>query len=235
MFGKKKKKNESSTRAGLVVVNKPKSVISEQYRTIRTNVQFSMVDQEFKSIVITSDAPGAGKSLTSANLAATFASEDKRVLLVDADMRKPTVHNTFRVRNTDGLTTILTDRHTQLQDKIYKTSVDNLYILTSGPIPPNPAEMLSSERMDRLQEEMESLFDLVIFDTPPLTAVTDAQIMAGKTDGVIFIVRNKVAIKEQILESKQLLEMVGANVIGAVMNRIDKKEDSYYYYYGNGE
>lgn len=227
---RRKKKEDSSQRPGLVVVNKPRSVVTEQYRTIRTNIQFSMVDQEFNSIVITSAAPGAGKSLTSANLAATFASEEKRVLLVDTDMRKPTVHKAFNVRNTDGLTSLLTDRSIELRDKVYKTSIDNLYILPSGPIPPNPAEMLGSKRMAELKKEMESVFDLVIFDTPPLSAVTDAQILAGQTDGVIFVIRKNTAIKEKVLEAKSLLDMVGANVIGAVLNREEKSEDAYYYY-----
>lgn len=232
MFGMKKKPQTIKERPGLVVVSKPNSVVSEQFRTIRTNIQFSMVDEDLKSIVITSAGPGSGKSIVSANLAATFASEDKRVLLVDADLRKPTVHKTFRVRNNDGLTTLLTDRGAQIENMIYRTHVEGLYALTSGAIPPNPAELLASKRMDELMKEMEKEFDLIVYDMPPIIAVTDAQIMASKVDGTIFVLPKGQASKEEALKSKELLEMVNANVLGVVFNRVEKSSDSYYYYYG---
>lgn len=232
MFGIKKKPQTIKERPGLVVVSKPNSVVSEQFRTIRTNIQFSMVDEDLKSIVITSAGPGSGKSIVSANLAATFASEDKRVLLVDADLRKPTVHKTFRVRNNDGLTTLLTDRGAQIENMIYRTHVEGLYALTSGAIPPNPAELLASKRMDELMKEMEKEFDLIVYDMPPIIAVTDAQIMASKVDGTIFVLPKGQASKEEALKSKELLEMVNANVLGVVFNRVEKSSDSYYYYYG---
>lgn len=232
MFGIKKKPQVSKERPGLVVASKPNSVVSEQFRTIRTNIQFSMVDEDMKSIVVTSAGPGSGKSIVSANLAATFASEDKRVLLVDADLRKPTVHKTFHVRNNDGLTTLLTDRGAQLENMIYHTHVDGLYALTSGVIPPNPAELLGSKRMNELMKELEEEFDLIIYDMPPIIAVTDAQVMASKVDGTIFVLPKGQASKEEVLKSKDLLDMVNANVLGAVFNRVEKSSDSYYYYYG---
>lgn len=232
MFGIKKKTQITKERPGLVVASKPTSVVSEQFRTIRTNIQFAMVDKDLKSLVITSAGPGSGKSIVSANLAATFASEDKRVLLVDADLRKPTVHKTFRVRNNDGLTTLLTDRGAQIEDMIYRTHVEGLYALTSGVIPPNPAELLNSQRMNELMKELEEVFDLVVYDMPPIMAVTDAQIMASKADGTIFVVPKGQASKEEVFKSKDLLEMVNANVLGAIFNRVEKASDSYYYYYG---
>lgn len=233
MFNKSKNKNvHSQERPGLVVVSKPSSVVAEQFRTIRTNIQFSMVDNDLKTLVVTSAGPGSGKSIISANLAATFASEEKKVLLVDADLRKPTVHKTFRVRNNDGLTTLLTSRDTQISDIIYRTSKEGLFILTSGAIPPNPAELLASKKMDQLKNEMAELFDLVIFDMPPVMAVTDSQIMASKVDGTIFVIPKGRVRKEEALKSKEMLEMVNANILGAIMNRVSKSEDSYYYYYG---
>lgn len=229
----KRKKNVKSTeRPGLVVVNKPTSVVAEQFRTVRTNIQFSMVDEAIKSLVVTSAGPASGKSTIAANLAATFASEDKRVLLVDSDLRKPTVHKTFKVRNSDGLTTLLTDKRTNVGDVVYRTHTDGLYILTSGAIPPNPAELLSSNRMDEIKQEMLEYFDMIIFDMPPVLAVTDAQVMSTKTDGTLFVVPQGQVSKDEALKAKDMLEKVKANVLGAVLNRVDKSDDSYYYYYG---
>lgn len=231
MFNKKKNV-ESAERPGLVVLNKPSSVVSEQFRTVKTNIQFSMVDETLRTIVVTSAGPAAGKLTIAANLAATFASNEKKVLLVDADLRKPTVHKTFKVRNNDGLTTLLTDRNASLEEVIYRTHSDGLYVLTSGAIPPNPAELLASKRMEEIRQEMLDYFDLVIFDTPPLLAVTDAQVMASKSEGVIFVIPKGQANKEEVIKAKDLLEKVQANVLGAILNRVDKSDDSYYYYYG---
>lgn len=231
MFNKKKNV-ESAERPGLVVLNKPSSVVSEQFRTVKTNIQFSMVDETLRTIVVTSAGPAAGKSTVAANLAATFASNEKKVLLVDADLRKPTVHKTFKVRNNDGLTTLLTDRNASLEEVIYRTHSDGLYVLTSGAIPPNPAELLASKRMEEIRQEMLDYFDLIIFDTPPLLAVTDAQVMASRSEGVIFVIPQGQANKEEVIKAKDLLEKVQANVLGAILNRVDKSDDSYYYYYG---
>lgn len=231
IFKRKSKKKESERRnPSLVVSGRPKAIVAEQFRNLRTNIQFSMVDRDLKSIVVTSGSPSAGKSTISANLATAFAKEDRRVLLVDADMRKPTVHQTFRLKNTKGLTTLLMQRKATLSDVVYKTNTEGLYLITSGPIPPNPADLLSSKRMGSLIEEIKEMFDLVIFDTPPVLPVTDAQIMASQVDGTVFVIREGVALKEDILKSKELLEMAEANVIGAVMNGAEKKGDSYYYY-----
>lgn len=233
----KKKKNEvvAPERPSLITLTRPSSVVAEQFRTIRTNIHFSMVDTDLKSLSITSAGPGAGKSTISANLAVSFATEGKKVLLVDTDMRKPTVHKTFRLPNYDGLTTLLTDRNAELANVVHRLDIDSLFVLTSGTIPPNPAELLASNRMVQLKTELEKQFDLVIFDLPPVIAVTDAQIMASKTDGTIFVINKGGADKEMVLKSKELLDKVQANVLGAVFNRVETKNDQYYAYYGESK
>ncbi|ALV21547.1 CpsD/CapB family tyrosine-protein kinase [Carnobacterium antarcticum] len=232
---KKKTKETNGERPSLITLTRPSSVIAEQFRTIRTNIQFSMIDQDLKTVVVTSAGPGAGKSTISANLAVTFASQGKKVLLVDADMRKPTVHKTFRLPNHDGLTTLLTEKDVNISDIAHRAPTEGLFIITSGVIPPNPSELLASKRMDKLMNELDQIFDLIIFDMPPVVAVTDAQVMASKVDGTIFVIPKGLTNKDMVLKSKDLLDKVHANVIGAIFNRVEMSGDNYYYYYGEKE
>ncbi|MGX7419732.1 CpsD/CapB family tyrosine-protein kinase [Carnobacterium gallinarum] len=218
--------------ASLVTITKPNSVIAEQFRTIRTNIQFSMVDKDLKSLVFTSSGPGEGKSTTSANVAVVFATQGKRVLLIDADMRKPTVHKTFELTNHQGLTTLLTEKEVILGNIIHETDTENLFILTSGPIPPNPSELLDSKKMNKIIKTLEESFDLIIFDMPAIVSVTDAQVMASKTDGTVFVIRNGVANKDAVLKAKELLDIVNANVVGTIFNGLEKRKDKAYKYYG---
>lgn len=228
---RKGKKTVMELRRKLIAAVDPKSPISEQYRTIRTNIQFSSIDNEIRSIMVTSSGPGEGKSTTVANLAVTFAQQGKRVLLVDSDLRKPTVHYTFNTINTFGLSSVLTKQMT-LMDAVKKTEIENLLILTSGPIPPNPSELLGSKAMVRFFEEAYDEFDLVLFDTPPVNAVTDAQILANKCDGTILVVFSGKTEKEPIVKAKELLEAAQGKVLGVVLNNKKMKESHYYYYYG---
>ena len=237
MFGSSRKKImklDSQQRKGLSLISKlrPKSVIAEQYRTIRTNIQFSMIDRDVKSIVMTSSGPWEGKSTTSANLASVFTDQGKRVLLVDADLRKPTVQRTFGLSNVEGLTTLLSEPDKKIDEVIQHVPGTELHTLTSGPIPPNPSELLNSNRMNILMKRFEDMFDIIIYDMPPVTSVTDAQIMAAKADGVVFVIRHGVSHKDSVLNAKELLEMVNANILGVVFNGVEKKSAQSYYGYG---
>ena len=237
MFGSSRKKImklDSQQRKGLSLISKlrPKSVIAEQYRTIRTNIQFSMIDRDVKSIVMTSSGPWEGKSTTSANLASVFTDQGKRVLLVDADLRKPTVQRTFGLSNVEGLTTLLSSPEQELAEVIQLVTGTELHVLTSGPIPPNPSELLNSNRMNILMKRFEEMFDIIIYDMPPVTSVTDAQIMAAKADGVVFVIHHGVSQKDSVLNAKELLEMVNANILGVVFNGGEKKNTQSYYGYG---
>lgn len=230
----RKHKGDTTRAVSLVTLVDKSSPITEQYRTIRTNIQFaSSADQRIQTIVVTSSGPGEGKSTTSANLAIVFANSGQRVLLVDSDMRKPTVHKTFALKNTSGLSTVLSTNRS-VMEAAQKTIVDNLTVLTSGPKPPNPSELLGSVRMNQVVEEAKNLYDIVIFDMPPIVAVTDAQIMASKADGTVMVIRENVSRKESLLKARDLLRMVQARVLGVVYNGAQhSKDQGYYYYYGN--
>ncbi|MGG3605558.1 CpsD/CapB family tyrosine-protein kinase [Priestia megaterium] len=216
----------------LLAHNSPKDPVAEQYRTIRTNIQFSDTEQDIKSIMLTSTGPGEGKSTTASNLATVYAQQGLRVLLIDADLRKPTAHYTFRLENHVGLTNVLTKQST-LGQAVQATEVPELFLLTSGPIPPNPAELLASNNMTELLKEMKEEFDMIIFDTPPVLAVADAQILANQVDGSILVVSSGKADKEAAVKAKELLLKANAKVLGAVLNNRKMEEGSdYYYYYG---
>ena len=209
----------------------PHSPVAEQFKTIRTNLQFSSVDGDLKSILLTSAGPSEGKSSTTANLAIVFAQQGKRVLLIDADMRKPTLHYTFRLDNRKGLSSVLVGEAT-LEEAVTPSDVSGLELLSCGPIPPNPSELLGSKSMENLHALATSQYDLVIFDTPPVLAVTDAQILANMCDGAIMVVRSNQTEFDEATKAKELLTVGKAKLLGAVLNdRIMKKGQ--YYYYGN--
>ncbi|BFI98614.1 MAG: CpsD/CapB family tyrosine-protein kinase [Priestia megaterium] len=234
MARKKKQNNDKALTAKrrLVTHTNPKLPVAEQYRTIRSNIQFSNLESDVRSLVMTSSGPSEGKSTTAANLAIVYAQQDKKVLLVDADLRKPTAHFSFRLENHIGFTNVLT-RKVPLLDAVSETEIPNLSVLTSGPIPPNPSELLASKNMDALLEEMYEHFDFILFDTPPTLAVTDAQILSNKVEATILVVSSGKTDKAAARKAKELLLNAKARLLGVILN--DRKiEDggSYYYYYG---
>ena len=213
-----------------IVEKKPKSVEAEAYRSLRSNIEYSSFDETYKVIVVTSSLPGEGKSTTSGNLALVLAQGDKKVLLVDCDMRKPSLHKKFKISNISGISDLLLNREEFKQ--IAQEHNDNLTIITAGKVPPNPSEMLASNVMSKFIEEMKKEFDYIILDTPPLQAVTDAQVLSTKADGVLLVVRAGVTKKEAVASSVDLVRKVKGKVMGTVLNGVEQHKGNYYYYYG---
>jgi len=216
---------------GFVVEKKPKSIVSEAYRTLRTNIQYSSFDKQIKTIVVTSAEAAEGKSTVAGNIALSFAQNEKKVIIVDCDLRKPSVHKNFKISNLIGLSEVLIGKE-RLEEIIQKRN-ENLDVLTSGKIPPNPSEMLSSSAMTNLIEKLKEKYDIVILDSAPLQAVTDAQILSTKVDGTILVVRAQTTNRESVVEAKNLLTKVGANIIGTVLHAVENTKGKYYYYYGS--
>lgn len=214
----------------LLTHQNPKSPIAEQYRTIRTNIQFASVEEDMRTIMVTSSGPMEGKSTTIANLGVVLAQQGKKVLIADTDLRKPTVHYTFRVMNTRGLTNVLT-RQAELTDVTTATEVPNLDVLTSGPVPPNPSELLGSKAMDALIEEALTHYDVILFDCPPVLAVADSQIIANKVQGTVLVISSGTTEREAAVKAKERLESAKGKLLGVVLNRKKMKDGSYYYYY----
>ncbi|WP_312039471.1 CpsD/CapB family tyrosine-protein kinase [Macrococcoides bohemicum] len=234
LFKRKSKLTQLPKERKLITHLFPKSTISEQYRMIRSNIMFSSVDHEIKKLVITSAAPSAGKSTTAANIAVTYAQAGKKVLLIDGDLRKPTAHHTFETKNVFGLSNLITDQ-IGIDKAVQNTQVDNLSIMTSGPIPPNPSELLGSKRFKELIASFEQYFDIIIIDTPPVLAVTDAVIMSTVADGTILVTNVEINNKHHLVKAKEVLQKSDANILGIVLNNVEKssKDDYYYYeYYG---
>lgn len=227
----KKRKRIFNKKQNIIftVEDRPKSVVAEAYKTLRTNIQYSSVDNEIKTIVVTSAEMEEGKSTVAENIALTFAQSEKKVILIDCDLRKPSVHVNFKVSNLVGISEILLGKATT-EEAVQKHN-DNLYFLTSGKIPPNPSEMLASSAMTHLIEKLKQDYEIVVLDTAPLNAVTDAQILSTKVDGTILVVRAAKTKKDVVIEAKDLLDKVGANIIGTVLYAIENKGEKYSYYY----
>jgi|SRR5690625_549960 len=232
MFRRKRGNRRQNQGRHLITQLNPRSPISEQYRTIRTNIEFSSIDEPIQLIVVTSSGPSEGKSLTVANLAVVYAQQGKKVLLIDADLRKPTVHYTFRLDNLRGLSNILV-QETRIEEVVSKSGVDNLDVISSGPIPPNPSEILGSRRMKKLTDQAREMYDVILIDTPPVNVVTDAQILSNIADGSILVIRSEKTEIEDAKKAVEALESAKAKILGTILNDLDKSSSTnYYYYYG---
>lgn len=209
-----------------IVEKEPKSIVAESYRTLRTNLQYSSFDGDYKVIVITSSNPSEGKNTIAGNLALSLSKGDKKVILIDCDLRKPDLHKRFKLSNATGLSDILLAKQTSV---IYGQRYnENLIVITGGKIPPNPSEMLGSKYMSNLIEALKKIYDYVILDTPPIQLVTDAQILSAKADGTILVVRAEETKKRSVHNAIDLLRKVNANIIGIVLNGVENKGNSYY-------
>ena len=212
----------------LITLKNPKSPISEAYRTLRTNIQFSNVDGNLQIICVTSSGPGEGKSTTVSNLAETFAQAGNRVVIIDCDLRKPRVHKVFNLTNKVGMTNLLAG---QVKfEEVAQIAGSQLTVITSGPIPPNPSELLGSKKMKQVLDDLKGEFDIVLIDAPPVGIVTDAAILSTIVDGVVFVVASGRTEIDGAKRAKQLLENVGARILGVVMTMIPVSKKGYYGY-----
>ncbi|GKX31774.1 capsular polysaccharide biosynthesis protein [Vallitalea longa] len=221
----------------LITFKEPKSPISESYRMVRTNLHYLNIDNKNKAIVVTSSNPGEGKTTTMANLAITMSQAGQKVLLVECDLRKPRVHKTFDLDNNMGLVNVIVENKS-VRDVIHKIdSIPNLNIITAGPIPPDPAELLQSTMMKELIDKFKNEYDVVLFDAPPVCSVTDAAILSNLVDGVILVVASGETNIESAKLAKKLLQKVHANILGVVLSKADisKTGGYYYHYYEYGE
>jgi polysaccharide biosynthesis transport protein len=211
----------------------PRSAVAESYRALRTNIEFASVDGPLRTLLVTSSVPGEGKTTTASNVAVVFAQAGRRVILVDADLRKPGVHELFDLPNAHGLTTLLRNDQLDVATITQATEQENLRVLTTGPVPPNPAELLGSQRMLATLGRLRDGCDLVVLDSPPLQAVTDAAIVSSYVDGTLFVIDAARSRRGAVRQGREALVKAGANVLGAVLNRVPAGAHAAYAdYYG---
>lgn len=223
----------------LITVNDSRSPISEAYRTLRTNMQFSSFDRQVQTIVMTSSGPGEGKSTVSSNLAVVLAESGHKTVIIDCDQRRSRLHRVFQISNNKGLSNLLAGQCNE-DEIINKTTIENLYVITSGTRPPNPSELLASKKMHSFLEKLKEEYQFIILDTPPVLMVTDAQVLAGYSDGVVLVVCADQVDREAAIKSKELLLKVNARILGVVLNKVKVSKKGYYdrysdYYYTDGD
>ena len=220
----------------LIAHNDLKNPATEAYRVIRTSIQFAQAGKELKTIALTSSTPDEGKSMTISNLAVVLTQAGKSVLLMDCDMRNPTVHKNFGLSNKLGLPSCIS-MGTPLSAAVQATKVDNLYALTGGVIPPNPSELLGSERMRELLQEAREIYDYVLIDLPPVLPVADALVLGAMVDGVVLVIDSGEVKVDMARDVKNQLQHAGANILGVVLNKVRSEHHGYgygyYYYYGD--
>lgn len=232
----------SSSFGLLVTESDPKSPAAEAYRTLRTNIQFAGLDEPVRTLLVTSAAAGEGKSTTVANFGAVLAHAGSKVCVIDSDLRRPALHRFFDIPNTAGLTTALVEGKS-IEEMARPTRIPNLSILTSGPTPPNPAELVGSRRMRDLIESSTQAYEYVILDSPPIVSVSDATNLATLVSGVILVVRSGKVPQDVVRRTAEQIERVKGRILGVLLNSVDLRRDAYYshyyryyrgYYSGNG-
>lgn len=236
LFGKKKKKSESvgfsKDDQRKMLCSESPFLVKEAYNSIRTNLLFSQHGEKCPVFIITSPTANNGKSINAVNMAISFAQVGKRTLLIDSDMRNPTVHRMFSIPVKNGLSEILaglTDNIT-----VSKTEVENLSVLTAGKIPPNPTELLSSSRMDKLLDFVREHYDCVFIDTPPINIVTDASSFSSKATGYVLIIKSATTVTQDVKMAVSALERIDADIVGFVLNDVAAANKRYYNYYKRG-
>ena len=219
----------------LILDTNPKSSVAEAIRIIRTNLQFSSADKEVKTILVTSSIAGEGKSFTSSNLAIAFAQNGKRVLLIDFYLRRGRLHKIFGLENDKGLSNLLiSDIQADFSGYLKKTNIKNLFLLSSGSVPPNPSELLDSRKNKTLIQLLSKKFDYVIFDGTPVGGLTDSVIMSKYVDKVVIVCAINYTKVEQLVNTQKTLENIGADIAGVIVNKIPESYSSYYgSYYGH--
>ncbi len=214
----------------LITITDPRSPVAEAYRSLRTNLEFASLDHPLRTLLLTSPGPDEGKSTTLANLAVTTAQAGRRVIIADCDLRRPRQHEIFGLSNSVGLTTMIRDEEALAQPPLQETEVAGLWLLSSGPSPPNPAELLASQRMTQIIQRLVEMADLVLFDAPPIVAVTDAAVLASKVDGVLLIINAGSTKRQYAQRAKELLDRVNARLVGAVLNNVALDSALHTYY-----
>lgn len=212
----------------LVTITDPRSPASEAYRTLRTNLSFYSLDKPLHTLVVTSPSAGEGKSTTIANLAVTYAQSGRRTILIDCDLRRPDLHELFDLDMTPGLTNLVMEEVSELP--LQKTAVDNLWLLSSGTKPPNPADMLGAARMDHIIEQLVERADIVLFDAPPVLAAADAAILGAKADGVLLVIQAGMTRRDHSERARERLEKARVRIVGAALTNAPKDSGIGEYY-----
>lgn len=214
----------------LVTLQDPRSPAAEAFRVLRTNILFAALDKPIQTLVITSPAPEEGKSLTLANLAVTMAQGGHTTILVDADLRRPSQHTLWGINNDKGLTSMLLDDSMMAQPPLHSVGVDNLWLLPSGPIPPNPADLISAKRMDQALAALKAKAEYILFDAPPVLAVTDTALLASKLDALILVIKAGATRRDYAQRAKETLQRINVRILGVVLSNAPRDSNMNAYY-----
>lgn len=201
----------------IITLTNPRSAAAEAYRTLRTNIEFSGVDQKLRTLLVTSSAPTDEKAATVANLAVAMADGDRRIILVDADLRRPGQHTLFGLPNEQGFTNMFRDEESFTNPPLQAVPTTSLQVLTSGPLPPIPGQLLASQKIEEVLNRLAGLAEMVIFDAPPIVTVNDASLLASKVDGVLLVIKANSTKRDHVKAAKDRLEKVNARLVGAVL------------------